>query len=196
MKTSFHRLVLAAILAGAAWFMWGAFAHMVLQLSDSSFKQLPNEAEVMEVLRKGNPENGLYAFPYWGEHGAGGDEAAAKALEAKFAEGPVGIMVYQRSVKELMPPSTLALEFLGGVIASFFAALVIAKVGLPPAHAAFAGGMCAVASWFSHSYSEWVWYAYPLSWVRDALIEQVVGWMIAAWLIAFVLRDRSRPETT
>ncbi len=190
MKTSPVRLVLAAIVAGIVWFVWGAFAHMVLQLSDSSFKALPNEAEVMAVLRKGNPEPGLYAFPFWGDHGSGDDEAAMKAIEAKFAEGPVGIMVYQREVKAMMPPSTLLLELLGGTIASFFAALVIAKVGLPPAHAAFAGGMCAVAVWFSHSYSEWLWYAYPASWVRDALFEQVVGWTLAAWLIALVLRDR------
>ncbi|MSR28354.1 MAG: hypothetical protein EXS03_02115 [Phycisphaerales bacterium] len=188
MKTSLTRIVLAAIVAGIAWFLWGAFAHIVLQFGESSIKQLPNEAAVAAALREGNPEDGLYAFPYWGgAHGSGADEAQIKELEAKFAQGPVGILIYQRSVKEMMPPSTLLLELLGGTVACFFAGLVISKLSVPPSHAAFAGGMCAVAAWFSHSYSEWLWYAYPLSWVTDALLEQVIGWVIAAWIIALIV---------
>jgi hypothetical protein len=194
MKTSTLRIALAAIVAGAVWFAWGAFAHMVLQLGDSSFKKLPQEDVLLDALRTANPETGLYAFPFWGDH-AMGDEAAMKVISEKFAKGPVGIMVYQRSVPELMPPSTLLLEFLGGVIACLFAAAVIVKMQLPPAHAAFAGGMCAIAAWFSHSYSEWLWYAFPLSWVRDALVEQVVGWVLAAWCIGMIVRQRDPRES-
>ena len=190
MKTPLGRTVLASVVAGAVWFAWGAFAHMVLQLGDSSFKQLPQEDAVLEALRNANPEDGLYAFPFWGQHGVADDHEAEKEIAAKFAKGPVGILVYQRSVAEMMPPKTLVLEFLGGTIACFFAAIVIAKMQLPPAHAAFAGGMCAIAAWFSHTYSEWLWFGFPLSWVRDALVEQLVGWLLAGWIIGMIVRPR------
>lgn len=184
------RIAIAALVGGIAWFVWGAVGHMVFQLGDANFKRLPNEEAIMSTLRSSEMSDGLYIFPHWDE--AISDDGAAMAqLEIKYRKGPVGIMVYRNSVQELMPPSTLGLEFLGGLIGSTIAAIVIARLSIAPSRALLLGASLAVASWFTHSFSEWIWYGFPTSWVVDALIEQVVGWAVAAWLISLILRRRS-----
>lgn len=180
------RLVLATLAGGVVWFVWGAAAHMVFQLGDASFKRLPNESAVMQTLRSTEMDDGLYIFPHWDETKTD-DEAMMAELEAKYREGPVGIMVYRKSVNGVMPPSTLALEFLGGLVGSAIAALVIARLGISPCRAVVLGALLATASWCTHTFSEWVWYGFPTSWVRDALIEQVAGWALASATIAAIM---------
>ncbi len=189
MTPSFNRIALAALIGGVVWFVWGAFAHMALNLGESSLQRLPNEAAVMATLREGHPSDGLYMFPHWNETLTG--DAAMADLEAKYKQGPIGMLIYRQSAQEVMPPSMLLKEFLGGLVASAFAAFVLSRISWGVLSSARAAGLCAVAVWFSHSFSEWIWYGYPWLWVVSALFEQTVGWMLAGGSMAFVLRGRS-----
>ncbi len=189
MKPSITRIALATIVGGIVWFVWGAFAHMALNVGESSLQRLPNEAAVTAVLRDTVPADGLYAFPHWNEALSG--DAAMAELEVQYKQGPIGLLVYRRSAQEVMPPSMLIKEFLGGLIASAIAAFVLSRISWGVISTARAAGLCAVAAWFTHSYSEWIWWGYPWAWVVGALFEQTVGWMLAGGSIAFVLRGRS-----
>lgn len=54
--------------------------------------------------------------------------------------------------------------------------------------AALAGGV--VVFVWSISVSYWNWYKFPTSFTVAALIEQVIGWMLAGLVIALVLRGQ------
>ncbi len=192
MPANFIKITLAALVGGVLWFVWGAFAHMALGLGESAMKQMPDQEPVLAALRAQNLEDGLYTFPFCGD--ANESDEAWAAAEVAFKKGPVGMIFFQKSVAEMMPPSTLVLEFIGGLIASFLAAIVIARFAMGPFTAMRAAVLVVLATWFSHSYSEWLWYGYPCSWVMDTLIEQMFGWLLAAGAMARMLNGgQARP---
>ena len=172
--------------SAVAWFLWGMVAHMALNLGESSYRKLPNEAAVTKALADSTPEDGMYTFP-WLDKGPRGEEATMDQYAEAFRQGPVGILIYRRTVAEMMPPSTLLKEFGAGFAASLVAALVLSRIGWGPFAAARAAGLAALACWLSNDLSLWIWFGYPLSWVTSSLIEQVVGWSIAGAVIAFVV---------
>lgn len=189
MTPSLLRVALAALVGGIVWFAWGAFAHKVLNCGEDSLQRLPNETAVMATLRETTPLDGLYMFPHWDESLP--EDAQMTALEKKYQEGPVGMLVYRRAVSEVMPPSMFFKEFFGGLVASAIAAFILSRLSWGVLATARAAGLCAVAMWCTHSFSEWIWWGYPWSWVMDALFEQTVGWILAGGSIAFALRGRS-----
>ena len=186
MPASPTRIVLAAFCAAVAWFLWGMVAHMVLSLGESSFRRLPDEAAVTAALAGTTPDDGMYTFPMLAD-GPNGEEASMDQYAEAYRKGPVGILIYRRTVAEMMPPSTLLKEFGAGFAASLVAALVLSRIGWGPFAAARAAGLAALACWLSNDLSLWIWYGYPWSWVTSTLIEQVVGWSIAGAVIAFVV---------
>lgn len=190
MSPSLPRIVLAALCAAVAWFLWGVVAHMALSLGESSYRKLPNEAAVTAALASTTPEDGMYTFP-WLDNGPGGEEASMDQYAEAYRKGPVGILVYRRTVAEMMPPSTLLKEFGAGFAASLVAALVLSRIQWGAFAAARAAGLAALACWLSNDLSLWIWYGYPWSWVTSTLIEQVVGWSIAGAVIAFIVHRRA-----
>ncbi len=193
MKPTALRIVAAAIVGGIVWFVWGAFAHMALDFGESSMKRLPDEAAVTSALKATTPDDGIYFFPYWDEELPEDQQMAA--LEPLYKEGPVGMIVYRRSVDEVMPPSTLLKEFLAGLLASIIAAFVLSRTSWGLLGCASAAAACGVAAWCSHNLSEWIWYGFPWAWIQTAFFEQLIGWWIAGGAMALVLGRRHKKKT-
>ena len=59
----------------------------------ADYKGLPNEAQVLDTLRKGGLAPGFYNFPYC----TGMKEMGSPEMVKKFAEGPVGHLVIRPS---------------------------------------------------------------------------------------------------
>ena len=82
-------IVLAAVLVFAV----SSILHMVLTYHRRDYKQLPNEAETAEGLRRSGISPGLYYFPYAASH----KEMGSPAMQEKLRQGPVGLLIVRPS---------------------------------------------------------------------------------------------------
>ncbi|MSR46962.1 MAG: hypothetical protein EXS13_07850 [Planctomycetes bacterium] len=67
------------LVGGILEFVWGTVSHMALGITDDSFAQMPNEAEVAAALKATPP--GTYMVP-WLDH-ANADDAALYVVGRK-----------------------------------------------------------------------------------------------------------------
>jgi hypothetical protein len=81
-------LWLPIVLAAVAVFVVSSLLHMVLRFHRTDYRPLPNEADVMAVLRRAGATPGLYHFPY----ASSPKEMGTPEMVAKLKEGPVGLM--------------------------------------------------------------------------------------------------------
>jgi hypothetical protein len=110
-------------------FVASSIVHMVLQYHRSDLRKLPNEAEVLDALRRLNIPPGDYAAPH------PGSPAGMKAPEfvEKMTRGPIVLM----TVAPGSPPSMgtkLLLWFLYSLVVSVFAAYIAGRALGPGAH--------------------------------------------------------------
>lgn len=83
----FGSLWLPVIVSAVAVFAASSILHMVLKYHLADYKPFPNEGEVGEAIRKGNPGAGLYVIPHCHM-----SEMKDPAVQARFEKGPVGMM--------------------------------------------------------------------------------------------------------
>jgi hypothetical protein len=183
------RLIIAAILAGIVMFMWGAVSHMVLHIGDAGLQSMPNEAAVSAALKANISEPGFYFMPGMDMSGSASEQERA-AWAAKYKEGPTAMLVYHPSGEDPMSIKQFAVE-LGSDIA---AALVVGMI-LSLGAAGFSRGvtistLVGLAGWLSINVSYWNWYRFPTNFVTGELIDQIAGWLLAGFVLGFMLRRR------
>lgn len=79
-------LWLPIVAAAVAVFLVSSLVHMVLKWHSSDYRELPNEDEAREVLRRGKLAPGMYTFPHCKDM----KEMGSPAMKAKYLEGPIG----------------------------------------------------------------------------------------------------------
>jgi hypothetical protein len=119
-------LVTPILVSAVIVFVVSSIIHMVLTYHRSDIKQVPNEDELLDALRRLNIAPGDYAAPH------AGSPADMKKPEfvAKFAKGPLVLMTLAPGGPIGMGKS-LALWFLYSVVVSLFAGYLAGRV-LPP----------------------------------------------------------------
>ena len=86
------QLLLPALIAAVAVFIASTVIHVALKYHNSDFRKLSNEDEVRAAIRKGGATAGMYMIPHCKD---GGKQDAA--MQAKFVEGPVGLVMLRPS---------------------------------------------------------------------------------------------------
>ena len=185
------RVVIAALLGGIVFFVWGAISHMVLPLGEMGLKSLPNEEPVMAALQQSIPESGLYFFPGMDMSRKRTPEEE-KAWTARYAAGPIGLLVYHPSGEEPMSPKRFVTEFVTDLLAALAGAalLLLSVPGL--GRRLLFGFFLGFAAWFTLSVPQWNWYGFPGDFVAAEGIDVVVGWMLAAVVMGFVIDRRAK----
>jgi hypothetical protein len=179
------RLLLCAVVGGLVMFLWGAFNHMVLPTSDMAMKSLPNEGPVLEAMKASIQEPGFYFFPGMNRNASKEEEAAWRA---KYQAGPTGILVYHPQGSQPLSPRLLFTELLADILAAGVLAAVLAKLVATLASGARLGMLFGLFAWLSITVSYWNWYGFPAGYALAEAIDQVVGWMLAGLVIAWLLR--------
>ena len=90
------RILIAALVGGLVVLVWGIVAHMVLPLGEVGVHPLPAEESMVGPMRTALAEPGVYFFPAMDMDRKLSDEEQA-AWEAKYRQGPTGILIYQPS---------------------------------------------------------------------------------------------------
>jgi hypothetical protein len=187
------RILVAAIFGGIVMFCWGAVAHMALGLGNHGIHQPIHEDTVLSSLHQGLGEQaGVYLLPSF-DPNKWSDPAAKTAYQQKAVVSPYALVVYEPQGEDMtkMGPqllrqwasdtlSSLALAFLMGLAALGFAKRMAIAVAAP------------VFAWFSVLVPYWNWYRFPVSFTWAALIEQVIGWLLAGAVMAWWLGRAGR----
>lgn len=181
------RILLAAVIGGAAIFIWGYLAHAVLPLGQTGIKVLPNEDAVIEGLRATISEPGLYYYPGMDPKQQGNTQVMEEWAR-KHEAGPTGLILYRPTGSPPMTPQQLLLELLGNMFSAFIAAYLLSKTGAPFARMVWLSALLGIFAWAVVSIRYWNWYGFPPDFTAAAALDHAVGWTVGGIAIAFVLK--------
>jgi len=168
-------------------------AHMALGLGNVGLKQPASESVVLSTLHEGlGDKAGVYILPSLDPKKMG-DPAEVIAYQQQAIRSPYAWVVYLPQGDDMtrMGPqigrqwasdtlSALALAFVMGLAGIGFRR----RLALAAAAVAFA--------WLSTMVPYWNWYRFPLDFTWAALIEQLIGWLIAGAAMAWWLGRSER----
>ena len=181
------KILLAGILGGIVAFIWSAIAHMNPVTGPLGLSMM-NEKEdaVLAALKANLQQPGLYFFP--GGEMTGRTKEQEAAWTAKCKAGPVGLLLYDPNGREPMEPKQLVIELLATVLCGLIAASILsATVGSLRCRATMVA-MMGLFTWLALSISQWNWYAFPFSFIALDAIDQVIGWLLAGFLMAKMIK--------
>lgn len=181
---SWSALALPAALSAVLVFVVSSLVHMVLKWHNTEYGKLANEDEVRAALNKGGAKPGMYVLPHCTDH----KQLGEPALQKKFAEGPVGLLV----LRPAGPPSLgapLSKWFLYSLVVSLIAGYVARSTLAPGADYLAVFRVVGVSAWLAYAWqapSDAIWKGIPMAsvikYMTDGLMYALVTAGAFAWL--------------
>ena len=191
------KILWAGLVGGLVVFLWGTLSHTLLPIGQMGLKPMPVSSPLLDAMKSGLSEEGLYYYP--------GREADRKQTEAedavwmtKYRMGPTGLLLYRPNGAEPMSPGQLgiqlATDIFGALLLAYLLVAIAGSTGaqVPLAKLLRISCVAGLFAWASISIAHWNWYGFPRAFVLAELIDQVVGWMLAGWIMALLWRRAER----
>lgn len=187
------RVLVAALIGGIVMFIWGAVAHMALGLGSVGIHPPAHEDAVLATLHDGlGNQPGVYILP-WLDPNAMHDAAAVKTYGDKAKASPYAWVVYLPQGEDTTDMSKqLPRQWASDTLAALALAFVMGLAGLGFRRRLAIAAASAVFAWLSTMVPYWNWYRFPLDFTWAALIEQLIGWLIAGAAMAWWLGRSER----
>lgn len=183
------RLIIAALIGGIVMFAWGAVAHIFLGVGEAGVMSMPNEAAMTAAMKANLTEPGFYFLPGLDMKKQATDEEKA-AWAAKYKEGPTAILIYHPTGEEPMSPKQLGIELASNIAAALVVGMILIFAAVSWGRGVIISTLVGLSGWLSINVSYWDWYGFPTNFVTSELIEQVVGWLLAGFVMGYILRRR------
>src|SRR5215468_1008036 len=182
------KVLLPGILGGLLVFVWSAIAHMVLPIGDMGFNGIPNNEDALLNAMKSNiQQSGLYLLPGI-DMSRKPAEAEMNAWQLKYEAGPTAFLVYHPTGVKAMSPGQLIrqalFQILGGLIAAFIISATVASLTTRGVMVMLMG----LFAWLAISAPHWNWYHFPAAFTIGAGLDQVIGWLLGGFLIAWLIQ--------
>jgi hypothetical protein len=194
------RVVLAGVLGGIVLFVWLSIAHIATPLATMGLSQLPLEAPVTDALRANVPQAGFYMFPGMGvplDAPRDQRQAAMQTYTKKYADGPVGILIYRPVGGAMMSSGKLITELLNNILQGLALAMILALLATHTvsagAYVGFAAGVCAATA---TNVSYWNWYSFPASYTAAAIVTELIGYLLMGIACGWLLQRLARTSAT
>src|SRR5688500_14834872 len=164
------RVLIAGLLGGIVFFIWGAVSHMVLRLGDQGFHYGTPYQATLAALKQDAARPGIYFMPSVPEEKMT-DEAAQAALVTESAGQGYAFVVWQPGGNPgaaAMGPllgKQFATDFLSALLAAWVLALGAFGFGKRVLISAGLG----VFAWLVVSVPYWNWYLFPLDYTLGLL---------------------------
>ena len=182
------RVLVAAIIGGIVFFVWGAIAHMALGIGDMGIRYAAPHAATLAAMKQDLVEPGIYMLPTLPE--AQMTDAAAVAALAKESAGEgYAFVVYAPEGNPglgNMGPNLgkqFATDTLAALLLAFVLSMIPAGFGARVGAAAALGAFAAVAALIPL----WNWYLFPLDFALGNLAKHAIGWALAGAAMAWWL---------
>ncbi|HUJ04012.1 MAG TPA: hypothetical protein VLW75_10265 [Rhizomicrobium sp.] len=185
------RILIAGILGAIAMFVWTSIAHVATPLGHIGFSQIPNEVPVVEAMERAiGDHDGLYFFP-WVDPS---DSRAMQNYAEKTKNSASGFIIYHApgASNDMMKP--MIYEFAKELIEALIAAFLVGVAG----SAGYAGRvgfvtLVGVTAAISTNASYWIWYKFPCDYTLAYMAITLIGYFVAALVIAAIVRTRQAP---
>lgn len=187
------RVLIAGLIGGIVMFIWGVTAHMALGLGEAGFRQPVNENAALSGLQEGLAgQAGVYILPAL-DPKTMSDPAVVRTYSLKAVRSPYAFVIYQPDGTDLtkMGPQ-IGRQWASDTLAGLALAFVMGLAGLGFRRRLAIAAAAAVFAWLSILLPYWNWYRFPLDFTLDALVEQLIGWLIAGAAIAWWLGRSER----
>jgi hypothetical protein len=167
------RILIAALLAGVAMFLWEFVAHMVTPLGEAGFRVVPNEANFVASMKAQIPDEGLYLFP--------APDQTGMQPKGVFS----GILVAHPNGMGELTPRQLGMQFVVDVLVMALAGWLLSKSRVKGvlARAGLVTALALIPALQVHV-PYWNWYGFPLSFTLAAIVVQVVGFFAGGLVLA------------
>ena len=182
------RLIIAALIGGILMFAWGAVAHIFLGVGEAM--PMPNETAMAAAMKANITDPGIYFMPGMDMKKQATEEEKT-AFAAKYKEGPIAILVYRPTGDEIMSPKQLGIELASNIAAALVVGMILIFAAVSWGRGVIISTLVGMAGWLSINVSYWDWYGFPTNFVTSELIEQVVGWLLAGFVMGYILRHRA-----
>lgn len=191
------RVLVAGLIGGIVMFVWGVAAHMALGLGEVGMRLPVQENAVLGSLREGlGTQPGVYLLPSL-DPAKMGDEAVVKAYSEKVATSPYAFVVYLPQGEDMMQMGPqIGRQWASDTLAALALAFVLGLAGLAFARRVALAGAVAVFAWLCTVVPYWNWYRFPLDFTLAALVEQLVGWLLAGAAMAWWLGRPGHPTVS
>jgi len=146
------------------------------------------EDAVLTALKSNLQQPGLYFLP-----GCDMSKELTKEQEAawiaKCKAGPVGFLLYDPNGRNPMDMTQqLVVEFLATLLCGLIAAFILASTVGSLRRRTVMVAMMGLFTWLAISVSQWNWYHFPFSFIALDAIDQVIGWLLAGFLMAKMIK--------
>ena len=176
MQIAGKKFVGTVLVATVVMFVWGGLSHMVLFVG-AGFKRLPEEDQLIELLRTRKSEEGLYFFPSKDLRHSTKEEDMA--WENKFRNGPAGLLVYRAVGGEPFSPSKLGTQFLSNLASVVLAAFVAASICAGFWRRVFAVTAIGITACSAVSTIYWNWYGFPTDFFVAQIADMTIGFFLS-----------------
>ena len=187
------RVLVAGLIGGIVMFVWGVAAHMALGLGETGIHLPANENAVLSSLHEGlGNQPGIYILPSLDTKKMG-DEAVLKAYSEKAATSPYAFVVYLPQGEDMMQMGPqIGRQWASDTLAALALAFMLGLAGLGFRRRVALAAAAAVFTWLCTMVPYWNWYRFPLDFTLAALVEQLVGWLLAGAAMAWWLGRSER----
>jgi hypothetical protein len=176
-------LWLSILLSAVIVFIASSIMHMVLPYHHSDYKKLPDEDKLLPVLRAADLKPGLYHFPFCTHK-----EMNSPETQARFKQGPVGLMTIMPSGPPAMP-KFLSLWFVYCLIIGFFVAYLAAHTLSPGIHYLAVFRVVGTAAFIGYglgNISNGIWKGQPWSNTIKEVVEGLVYGLLTAGVFGWL----------
>jgi Flp pilus assembly protein TadB len=188
------RIALAGLAGGIALFLWGAIAHMALDIGNIGMRIPPDAAQerILDTLAADLDETAVYMLPMLQKE-RWSDRDAQAAFAERQRTRPYAWIVFhpQRGAYADGMDASMLVQLLAVTAAALLAAWLVSLTAL-----GFLGRLLLVTglgffAWLVAYVPLWNWYGFPPAYTMGAFVELVVGWALAGLAIAWLVRPRA-----
>lgn len=189
------RILIATLVGGVLIFVTGATNHMVFQLLDRTFRNIPDSTTFSDDLKSRDLPHGMYRFPDMPQPADRSDPAKMDEFMKRYAAGPSGMLHIAHQGPMLMG-EMIGKELITNIFAAFMAAWIVSLFGPEVGFGRrwLAVLLIGLAGWVSISASYGIWYRFPHDLLHDELLCTFLEWSLAGLAIAAIVRRK--PELT
>lgn len=185
-----RQILLASVLGSIVLFVWSAIAWMVIPWPGEPLRSFANEDAVEQAIVANAPQSGNYILP--NPHKAGLTKEQQDALADKMMNrGPMLFAAVRLGAMRPFPV-LLALAFVISLASASIATFLLTRtVGLSYGQRVLFVALAGVLIFIGGKLDEWVWWSFSTAYVLVEFVAIVVGWILAALVIARFSRGRT-----
>lgn len=179
-------VILGAVIGAAVMFFWGFLFWGVLPVGSAAMSGVDNQATFQSMLAQNLGESGVYVVPF-------SEDPSDAEFQALHAEGPIATVYYRAEGSEPMSTSTFVMGYLHELVVLLIMGVMLKMAAIASYGArlvvVFLGGLSGAAL---SSLSGPIWWLHPWNMAVIDLIYQGVAWLLAALVLAALVKPASR----